>query len=37
MIGALFWPAGEEVSADANADLARRANGSDDMPSAMGH
>jgi hypothetical protein len=37
MIGALFWPAEEEGSADADANLARRPNGSDDMPSAMRH
>jgi hypothetical protein len=38
MIGALFWPAKDGVSEDADAaDMTRRPNGTDEMPSVMRH
>jgi hypothetical protein len=37
MIGALFWPANEGVAEEVHADVARRPNGSDDLPSAIRH
>ena len=36
-IGALFWPTDQQVAADEDADLTRRPNGADEMPSAMRH
>ena len=37
MIGALFWPAKEELPVDEDAENARMPNGSDEMPSSMRH
>ena len=37
LIGALFWPTKEEVPAEADEDMTRRPNGSDEMLIAMRH